>query len=119
MPQDHALATVNRLLAKSDGDLDFARPARELASLVCGCDPWPGARCTLDGRLVKLFRATAAPGSAPPGEALPLDPTGLLPIGTGDGLLLAASLQPEGRKRMSAEEFARGYRPKRFSGAAS
>lgn len=115
--QDPAMATVNRLLAKSDGDVDFARPARELAGVVNGCDPWPGARCGLNGKAVKLFGAFAAPGAALPGLALPLTSEGRLPIGTGEGLLEISWLQPEGRKRQTAGEFARGYRPDRFGPA--
>jgi methionyl-tRNA formyltransferase len=113
-PQDGSLATVNRLLAKSDGDLDFGRSARELSGVVNGCDPWPGARAGLNGRSVKLFGAYPLPGTAEPGLALPLDREGRLPIGTGDGVLAVSEFQPEGRKRQSAGEFARGYRPARF-----
>jgi methionyl-tRNA formyltransferase len=115
--QDHGLASVNRLLEKSDGDLDFARSARELAGTVNGCDPWPGARCSLNGKSVKLFGALPLPGAAEQGAALPLDGEGRLPIGTGDGILAVAEFQPEGKRRLPAAEFARGYRPKAFGPA--
>jgi methionyl-tRNA formyltransferase len=113
-PQDPALATVNRLLGKSDGLVDFTRPAAALAGQVNGCDPWPGARCSFRGKSLGLFGAVAAPGKAAPGEVLPPSPGGPLPVGTGDGLLMVSWLQPEGRRRKPAEEFARGYRPNRF-----
>jgi methionyl-tRNA formyltransferase len=116
-PQDGALATVNRLLAKADGDLDFTRPAGELSGTVNGCDPWPGARCLLNGKSVKLFGAYPLPGTAEPGLALPLDASGRLPIGTGEGILAVSELQPEGKRRLGAGEFARGYRPVRFDPA--
>jgi methionyl-tRNA formyltransferase len=116
-PQDGSGATVNRLLAKADGDMDFGRAAWELAGIVNGCDPWPGARCRLGGKTVKLFGARPLAGAAEPGIALPLDPEGRLPIGTGDGLLAVSEFQPEGRKRLPAAEFARGYRPERFGPA--
>src|SRR5439155_621646 len=42
-PQRHEAATLAPRLRKTDGYLDFARPARELVNLVRGCNPWPGA----------------------------------------------------------------------------
>ena len=43
-PQNHAEATLAPKLKKSDGYLDFAHPARELANRIRGLWPWPGAR---------------------------------------------------------------------------
>ncbi len=114
-PQDNALATVNRLLTKEDGRVDFSRPASHVASLINGVDPWPGACTTFKGKAVKIFGAEAASkaegDSLQPGRARGLSGEGRLVLETGDGLLLVSELQPEGKKRMSAADFQRGYQP--------
>lgn len=99
------------LLRKEDGLLDFSRPAHELAALIRGLDPWPSAYTYFRGKLLKLFRPQVISGetSAAPGEIVSLEDG--LTIATGDGLLQVKEVQPEGKKRMSAAEFVRGYRP--------
>jgi methionyl-tRNA formyltransferase len=114
-PQDHARATLAPRLRKEDGWLRPAEPARDLVNRVRGCNPWPGAALlTPAGRLL-VWRATAAPGTAPaaPPGTLVLPPgqgEGVLAIATGDGLLLPVDVQPENRKVMSWPDFLRGAR---------
>lgn len=113
-PQEHALSTTNPLLRKDDGRVDFGRPALELADLINGVDPWPGAQTSFQGYALKLFGAAEAVGStAPgrPGEVMGLDAAGRLLVATGRGVLAVAELQPEGKKRMAAADFQRGYKP--------
>ena len=50
-------ATLAPRLKKSDGAIDWQRPARELVDLVRGCNPWPGATIALDGGALTLWRA--------------------------------------------------------------
>ncbi len=108
------------MLKKEDGLLDFSRPATELANLIRGLDPWPTAYAYFRGKLIKFFhpRAEKGPSQGEPGEILGLDEEGFLLIGTGEGVLGVKEVQLEGKKRISAEEFVRGYRPapgERFS----
>lgn len=113
-PQDQTCCTINPLLCKDDGRVDFNRPAAELAGRINGVDPWPGAQTTLQGRVLKLFgaqEAAEATGSGRPGQVLGLDAAGRLLVATGQGVLALAELQPEGKKRMAAADFQRGYRP--------
>jgi len=116
-PQDQAQVTINRLLRKADGLADLARPAIELAGLINGVDPWPGAQTSFQGRALKLYGAEVAEGvtaSGQPGQVLGLDPAGRLLVATGRGALAVAELQPEGKKRMAAADFQRGYKPERL-----
>jgi methionyl-tRNA formyltransferase len=123
--QDETRASINPLLTKKDGYLDFSRPAKDLACLVNGVDPWPGAQAGLDGKSLKLFRAEslpAEPGWDPalepdrePGQVLGLDEEGRLMLATGQGLLLVREVQPEGKRRISSLDFVNGYRPERLS----
>ncbi|MDA8100021.1 MAG: methionyl-tRNA formyltransferase [Nitrospiraceae bacterium] len=115
--QDHSRATLAPLLKKEDGRIDWTLPAAKIADRVRGFSPWPGAFTLLDGKLVKVLEARAAEGTAEPGAVLHGD-TGALLAGTGKGLLLITTLQPEGKKPMPSAEFLRGHTisGKKFSG---
>ncbi|WP_457755995.1 methionyl-tRNA formyltransferase [Thermodesulfatator indicus] len=100
------------MLRKEDGLIDFNKPARELANLIRGLDPWPTAYAYFRGKLVKFFSPEFDERDyGPPGEILGLS-QGKLLVGTGKGLLKIGELQLEGKKRITAQEFWRGYRPK-------
>lgn len=112
-PQDQTRATINPLLTKSDGRVDFQRPAPALAWLINGVDPWPGATTTFKGRFLKIFGASAGPAApvARPGQVLKLDTQGRIVTATGSGTLALSEFQPEGKKRLKAADFWHGYHP--------
>jgi methionyl-tRNA formyltransferase len=109
-PQRHEAATLAPRLRKTDGCLDFARPARELANLVRGCNPWPGAVAKAPTGQLTIWRATAvdAPPGAPPGTLVAH--AGGAGIATGEGLLLPVEVQPENRRSMAWSDYLRGAR---------
>ncbi len=109
-PQRHEEATLAPRLKKTDGRLDWRRPARELVNLVRGCNPWPGALTLTPGGLLTVWRATVvdvAPG-APPGTLV--GGAGALAIATGEGALLPSEVQPENRRPMPWADWLRGAR---------
>jgi methionyl-tRNA formyltransferase len=111
-PQEPALATLAPLLKKEDGQVDWCRCAVELHDLVRGMHPWPGAYTFLEGVRVKLHRVRvlAAEGQhAEPGNVVRADRHGI-EVACGSGVLAIDELQPEGKKRMSAEQFCAGAR---------
>jgi methionyl-tRNA formyltransferase len=109
VPQDHGKATLAPLLTKEDGRIDWNRPAAEIHNRVRGLFPWPGAYTHLDGKLVKVLESDAVEGGGEPGELIE-GPHGTLQVGAGEGLLRVVTLQPEGKKPMTAAEFLRGHR---------
>lgn len=112
-PQDHAQATINPLLTKNDGQVDWRRPAKELVGLVAGVDPWPGAMTEFKGKKLKIYGAemVTVPAGGTPGQVLGVDEQERLLVATAAGVLAVAEVQPEGKKKMSATDFVRGYRP--------
>lgn len=115
-PQDHPQATYVGKLTKDDGRVDWSRPATHIANQVRAMAPWPSAYTRHRGRLLKIWRAVpAAPPDdrdAPrpaPGTVVAVQREGFV-VATGDGALLVGEVQPEGRRRMSAEEYVRGAR---------
>ncbi len=112
-PQDHAQATLAPMLRKEDGRIDWNRTAAEIARRVRAFVPWPGAYTWLRGKLLHLWRArpitAASPG--PPATLVSAGERLLACCGQGTALEIL-ELQLEGRKRMSAAEFLRGFRLK-------
>ncbi|MBI3953702.1 MAG: methionyl-tRNA formyltransferase [Chloroflexi bacterium] len=107
-PQDASLATVSRRLAKEEGELDWARPAPELARQVRALQPWPGTYTRWQGRVLKVLEARAWPELASPGPGVVWERNAACLVGTGDGCLELHTIQLEGRRPVSAAEFLRG-----------
>jgi methionyl-tRNA formyltransferase len=107
-PQCHEAATLAPRLKKTDGTLDWRRPARDLANLVRGCNPWPGATAVLAGGTLTLWRARAVAGAGEPGTLIPHERT--LAVATGEGAVLPLEVQPESRRAIGWDEFLRGAR---------
>jgi len=113
VPQDHSRATYAPPLTLQDEIIDWRRTAQEIHNQVRGLDPWPGARTTWAGRVMKIWR-TALPaggdrGREPPGLVAVAGPSQELMVATGDGWLIIRELQPAGGRRMDARSFLRGH----------
>lgn len=106
--QDGSRATLAPLLKKEDGLIDWNLPAGDIHNRIRGLSPWPGAYAFLDGKLVKIIAAEAVNGTGGPGLLYERD-NHTLEIGTGAGLLRIVSIQPEGKRPMTADDFLRGH----------
>jgi methionyl-tRNA formyltransferase len=105
-------ATMAPRLARDDGHVDWAAPARAVHNLVRGMTPWPGAWTTLDGERVKIHRAALtriAAGPLLPGTLGPRESARLL-VACGDLLLEVLEIQREAHARTSGSEFLNGLR---------
>jgi len=113
LPQNPDLATYAPLLRPEDEIIDWKRPAEAIRNLVRGMDPWPGARTTLDGRVLKIWRVRVlADGWAEgvPGEILAADEARGILVRAGDGVVAIETLQAAGGKRLDGRAFLRGHR---------
>jgi methionyl-tRNA formyltransferase len=117
--QDHAQATLAPILRKEDGRMDFSRSAREVFNRLRGFQPWPGAFTLFRGKTMQVHRAQLWQHAVKltPGEVA-VEGTHLL-VGCGKGndkdtdtALELIEIQIEGKRRMTAQEFINGYRPK-------
>ena len=110
IPQDDRLATYAPKLKREDGYIHWDKPAINIANLIRGLAPFPGAYTYLDGKLLKLFRPKAISASveAPPGTIVEATHDGLK-ISTGQGVLLIKEVQLQGKRRLPVKEFIKGH----------
>ena len=111
MPQRHEGATLAPRLKKTDGILDWNRPAGELVNVIRGCNPWPGAITRGPrGSLLTIWRARAlddAP-SAFPGALTRHEDSAT--IAAARGAVFPLVVQAENRREQPWEEYLRGAR---------
>lgn len=114
VPQPHEQASYAPPLKPEDERIDWQLSAEQTHNRIRGLNPWPGAYTLLAGKRLKLWRSllVSPPLLAPagrPGEVIACQAGGFW-VRTGAGALLLTEVQPEGKGRMSAADFARGYR---------
>jgi methionyl-tRNA formyltransferase len=112
-PQDHSRATLAPILKKEDGRMDFSRTAYELFNRMRGFRPWPGAFTTFKGKNMQVHRAEPVQNAngLPQGSIAVHDARLVVECGHGTALNLT-EVQLDGKRRMSAQEFINGYRPR-------
>ena len=93
-PQPEEGATYAERLTAADRELDWDRPAETLVNQVRALSPHIGARGVVDGRTLTVWRAVPASAESKL---------------TAGGLELL-EVQPEGKRRMTGEEYLRGLR---------
>ena len=87
VPQREDGVTYAEKITAADRELDWSRPPKELHDRIRALSPHIGARGELHGRRVIVWRSRLV-----------------------DGRLEILEVQPEGRRRMTYEEFRRGLR---------
>ncbi len=101
-PQNSELATHAPLIGKSDAELDWHRPAEELARAVRAYHPWPVAFAEIEGRSWRILKARATAGAAQPGKLVKDRAPDAVAVGCGRGVLEIFELQAPGRRAVAA-----------------
>jgi methionyl-tRNA formyltransferase len=112
-PQNHAAATLAPLLKKEDGRINWNFSAYEIYNRMRGFAPWPGALTTFRKQTCHVW---AEPVSNDMREKMAAGPPGTLQshgsnllVSCGQATLLRIQqVKLEGRKQISASEFANG-----------
>ncbi len=109
--QDESEAVYAPKIEKSDGIIDWSRPARDIHNQIRGLHPWPHAYSELEGERTILLKSEVeredGAGEIVPGTVVEAKGDRLL-VGTGRGVLRLLTLQREGRRPVSAREFLAG-----------
>jgi methionyl-tRNA formyltransferase len=113
VPQEKEEVSYAPILKKEDGRIDWSRPAQQIYNRMRGFTPWPGSYSTFRGQTCHLWGRPEIRGTGEahitPGEILPSAKEIYIACGEGTSLQLEA-IQVEGRKKISAREFANGAR---------
>ena len=126
-PQNHAEGTVAPILKKEDGRIDWSHPAQEIYNRMRGFAPWPGAYTTFHRQTCHLWGEPVSDVASLPGNIVASQKSaaarsvpGTLIGAKNDWfascghatLLRLQSVKLEGRKQVTAAEFANGARLK-------
>jgi methionyl-tRNA formyltransferase len=109
--QQHQKATYAPKITKKDAFINWTRTAPEILKKIKAFNPWPVAHSVLeqqnfriwDAKLSKQINYTSRPG------AITKTQSNEILVTTGDGMLSLISVQLEGRKRMRAQDFFKGF----------
>lgn len=109
-PQDASQVTYADKITREEGAVDWTQPAQRLHDLVRGLQPWPLVRAAIGSERVLVHRTalTGEPTAVAAGHVVQADGD-RLEVAAGDGQILRlVTLQPEGRRAMTAREFLAG-----------
>ncbi len=122
-PQPADGVSVGPKISVEDARVDWAAPAMRVDRLIRACTPAPGAWTEFRGQRVKLGPVRLTPEAGGPVSGLPAAGTAekLAPgeiragknrvlVGTGSHPVELGEVQPQGKRLMTAAEWARGVR---------
>ena len=109
IPQPAEGATYAPKLSRTDGVIDWTRPAPEIDRKVRAFDPWPGTTARIGTETVKILAAETVEERCEAEPGTLLDAAGRIACGEGSVLRLLR-LQRPGRAAQEAGAFLRGLR---------
>ncbi|MCI4669655.1 MAG: methionyl-tRNA formyltransferase [Bacteroidia bacterium] len=96
---------------KEDCLIDWTQPRNKVYDFIRGLSPYPGAYTFWNDKMVKVFSAEiGADSQTPPGTVLVDKEDSTLNVACADGWLSLRIIQLQGKKRVSIEDFLRGFR---------
>ena len=105
--QNEALSTHTTKIDKSLCPIDFNKTASEVHNKVRGLNPWPIATTTVSGKRVKVYSTRLSEMTGEAGTVLSLKP---FVVACAENSVEILEIQPEGKKRMTAEAFLAGHK---------
>ena len=105
--QDDSLATHTSKITKELCPIDFNKTAYEVHNKVRGLNPWPVAATEIAGKTVKVYSSRVSDMSGAAGTILSLKP---FVVACGDKSVELIEIQPQGKKRMTAQAFLAGHK---------
>lgn len=124
VPQNHEQATFTKMIAKTDGQIDWSKSAEEIERQIMAYYPWPGSYTSLvteslalGSRKIKILSSRLAEGLDSAETKTLKDrllgkfqqKNGQLFVQCGQDTLIIEKLQIEGKKPMTGKEFINGY----------
>lgn len=108
--QDDSLVTFAKNISREQERMDWNNSALQLHNQIRGLHPWPVAYTTLEGQVVKIWKADTinTQTNEKPGTVVKIESDYfVVQTGKSDAIRIN-ELQPAGKKKMSAEDYLRG-----------
>jgi methionyl-tRNA formyltransferase len=109
MDQGNSLATPAPKITPETGKIDWIKPAEEIHNLVRGLSPAPCAYFFYNNKKIKIYKTRVIEKEKPVAGKIIQTKKNLF-IECGKDELEIIELQLEGKKKMGAEDFLRGFR---------
>lgn len=108
--QNDAQSCYASMIDKSMTVIDWDKTPKEIVNLIRGMNPFPAARTTVDGKLLKVFVAELCNKTGEAGKVIDIS-DGLI-VGCNGGSVKLTEVQPEGKRRMNAKDYLLGNKLK-------
>jgi methionyl-tRNA formyltransferase len=106
--QDDSLASPAPKITKEICEIDWNKSAAEIYNLVRGLSPYPAAFFIYNEKVIKIYKTEVVERTNLKAFQIEQTKTELV-LGCGKNAVKILELQQEGRKRMTIEEFLRGF----------
>ncbi|MGB9771594.1 MAG: methionyl-tRNA formyltransferase [Candidatus Kapaibacteriota bacterium] len=108
--QDETLATKAPKIFPEQCQIDWKKDCLTIRNFIHGVSPTPGAWTLIDGKRFKIYRCVFQKQAHNNEIGVPIVHKDKLYFPCKDGYIIPLEVQMEGKKKMSCEEFCRGYR---------
>ena len=108
--QDNEQATYGFVIKREDEKIDFTKSKNEIYNQIRGLNSWPGSHCKIDGKILKIWESEKTNNVF--NDKIDGEITNIYDNGFGvkvsDGEIIIKVVQPEGKTKMKATDYARG-----------
>lgn len=108
-PQDHSRATFTKKFTRDDAKINWSKTAGKIDRQIRALNPEPGVWTTWNGKMLKILEAKITDERSGQNGQVFQDENKTA-VGTAEGLIILKTIQLEGKKAMSAEDFVKGNR---------
>jgi len=114
IPQKEEEATFAFNISPEDEKIDFSKLKKQIYNQVRGLNSWPGAYFTLEGKRIKVWECKMSDNNYSnlfDGQITNIYPEGI-GVKVSNGEIILTLIQPEGKQKMKATDFANGFQNK-------
>lgn len=109
-PQENGLSTPAPKIFKEDCKLDWSKSATQIHNFIRGLSPVPCAYSFLNGKMIKIYKTAIENVQFDKPAGIVIDADKELIVAAKEGIVKILELQLEGKRRLNAEEFLRGFK---------
>jgi methionyl-tRNA formyltransferase len=109
-PQDDTAATPAPKIFRDTCAIPWQKSARDVHNHVRGLSPFPGAWTMFHGKQLNILCSIIAEEKSVGAPGTVIDCTAGITVQCGSGSIRILELKPEGKKRMSVDDYLRGYK---------